>query len=67
MTKGKCTDHISAAAATYRGHLENISGNLFLGVVNAFNGAVGEGKDLTDGATRPFPEIAKRYAGAGIA
>jgi aconitase A len=36
--KGKCTtDHISAAGKwlTYRGHLENISGNLFLGVVNA--------------------------------
>src|SRR5207244_12021632 len=36
---GKCTtDHISAAGPwlRYRGHLENISGNLFLGVVNAF-------------------------------
>jgi aconitate hydratase len=68
--KGKCTtDHISAAGKwlTYRGHLENISGNLFLGVVNAFTAAVGEGKDVTDGATRPFPEIAKRYAANGIA
>jgi aconitate hydratase len=61
---GKCTtDHISAAGKwlRYRGHLENISGNLFLGVVNAFTGATGEGKDQTDGETRPFPEIAKRY------
>ena len=68
--QGKCTtDHISAAGKwlTYRGHLENISGNLFLGVVNAFTGAVGEGKDVTDGATRSFPEIAKRYSAAGIA
>jgi aconitate hydratase len=68
--KGKCTtDHISAAGKwlTYRGHLENISGNLFLGVANAFTGATGEGKDLTDGQTRPFPDIAKRYAEAGIA
>jgi len=68
--QGKCTtDHISAAGKwlTYRGHLENISGNLFLGVVNAFIGAVGEGKDVTDGATRSFPEIAKRYSAAGIA
>ncbi len=67
--KGKCTtDHISAAGKwlRYRGHLENISGNLFLGVVNAFTGATGEGKDQTDGQTRPFPEIAKRYAEAGI-
>jgi aconitate hydratase len=63
--QGKCTtDHISAAGKwlMYRGHLENICGNLFLGVVNAFSGATGEGKDQTDGATRPFPEIAKRYA-----
>ncbi len=68
--QGKCTtDHISAAGKwlTYRGHLENISGNLFLGVINAFNGATGEGKDQTDGATRSFPEIAKRYAERGIA
>ncbi|MFZ9175872.1 MAG: aconitate hydratase, partial [Ilumatobacteraceae bacterium] len=39
--KGKCTtDHISAAGKwlTYRGHLENISGNLFIGAVNAFDG-----------------------------
>ena len=66
--QGKCTtDHISAAGPwlKYRGHLENISGNLFLGVVNAFTGATGEGKDVTDGETRPFPEIAKRYARAG--
>jgi aconitate hydratase len=68
--QGKCTtDHISAAGKwlTYRGHLENISGNLFLGVVNAFTGATGEGKDQTDGGTRSFPEIAKRYAEAGLA
>ncbi len=68
--KGKCTtDHISAAGKwlKYRGHLENISGNLFLGVINAFTGATGEGKDVTDGATRSFPDIAKRYAEAGIA
>ncbi|MEY2765862.1 MAG: aconitase, partial [Actinomycetota bacterium] len=67
--KGKCTtDHISAAGKwlTYRGHLENISGNLFLGAVNAFNDAVGEGLDITDGARRSYPEIAKRYSAAGI-
>ena len=68
--QGKCTtDHISAAGKwlKYRGHLENISGNLFIGVVNAFTGAAGEGKDQTDGATRSFPDIAKRYSEAGIA
>jgi aconitate hydratase len=67
--KGKCTtDHISAAGRwlTYRGHLENISGNLFLGVENAFTGSTGEGKDPLDGQTRPYPEIAKRLSVAGV-
>jgi aconitate hydratase len=67
--QGKCTtDHISAAGPwlKYRGHLENISGNLFIGAVNAFTDAVGEGLDITDGGTRSYPEIAKRYSEAGI-
>ncbi len=67
--KGKCTtDHISAAGKwlTYRGHLENISGNLFLGAVNAYDDAVGVGLDVTDGERRSFPDIAKRYSEAGI-
>ena len=67
--KGKCTtDHISMAGSwlKYRGHLENISGNLYLGVVNAFTGEVGTGIDITDDETRPFPEIARRYHEAGI-
>ncbi len=67
--KGKCTtDHISAAGKwlRYRGHLENISGNLFLGAVNAFTGDVGSGKDQLDGQTKPFPDIAKHYHEAGV-
>ena len=67
--QGKCTtDHISAAGPwlKYRGHLENISGNLFAGAVNAFTGEAGTGKDITDGETRPYPEIAMRYHEAGI-
>lgn len=39
--KGKCTtDHISAAGPwlKYRGHLDNISNNMFLTAVNAENG-----------------------------
>ncbi|MCB0995060.1 MAG: aconitate hydratase [Acidimicrobiales bacterium] len=66
--KGKCTtDHISMAGPwlKYRGHLENISGNLYLGAVNAFTDAVGEGKDQLDGQTRSFPDIAKHYHEAG--
>jgi aconitate hydratase len=68
--KGKCTtDHISAAGKwlRFRGHLENISGNLFIGVVNAFTGATGEGKDQLDGSTRSFPDIAKHYGETGTA
>ncbi|MFM7252795.1 MAG: aconitate hydratase [Ilumatobacteraceae bacterium] len=67
--KGKCTtDHISAAGKwlTYRGHLENISGNLFLGAVNAFTDAVGEGRDIRDGSVDTFPNLAKKYSEAGI-
>ncbi len=67
--KGKCTtDHISAAGPwlEYRGHLENISGNLFLGVVNAFTDAVGAGKDPIDRETRPFPAIAEHLAASGV-
>jgi aconitate hydratase len=65
---GKCTtDHISAAGPwlRYRGHLENISGNLFLGAVNAFSGEAGIGLDVLDGERKPFPEIAKHYHEAG--
>jgi aconitate hydratase len=67
--QGKCTtDHISAAGKwlKYRGHLENISGNLFIGAVNAFGGTVGEGVDITDGQRRSYPDVAKRYSEAGI-
>ena len=67
--KGKCTtDHISAAGKwlVYRGHLENISGKLFEGAGNAFTDGVGEGYDVTDGQTRKYPEIAKRYSEANI-
>jgi aconitate hydratase len=67
--QGKCTtDHISMAGPwlKYRGHLENISGNLFAGVVNAFTGAAGEGKDPLDGETRAYPEIAKHLHEAGV-
>ena len=66
--KGKCTtDHISAAGPwlKYRGHLENISGNMFIGAVNAFTDEVGRGKDQLDGTTKSFPDIGKHYHEAG--
>ena len=68
---GKCTtDHISPAGPwlAYRGHLTNISGNLFAGVNNAFapDGA-GNGVDVRDRSVKPLPELAKAYKEAGIA
>ncbi len=68
--KGKCTtDHISAAGPwlARRGHLDAISANLFLGVVNAFSGQTGQGRCLVHGVTEPFPAIARHYREAGIA
>ncbi len=62
------TDHISMAGPwlKYRGHLENISGNLYLGAVNAYDGyEVGHGKNVLTGDTQTFPEIAKAYHEAG--
>ncbi len=66
--QGKCTtDHISMAGPwlKYRGHLENISGNLFLGAVNAFTGEAGEGKDPVDGTVKSFPDVARSLHEAG--
>jgi aconitate hydratase len=60
--QGKCTtDHISAAGPwlKYRGHLENISGNLFAGAVNAFDHPVGNGVDFRDGSVDTYPNLAK--------
>jgi aconitate hydratase len=70
--KGKCTtDHISAAGPwlKYRGHLENISQNLFLGAVNAFTGEAGTGRCPVhpDAGPEPFPAIAKHCREAGVA
>ncbi|MGH9285008.1 MAG: aconitate hydratase, partial [Acidimicrobiales bacterium] len=68
--RGKCTtDHVSPAGSwlRFRGHLENISANLYLGAVNAFTGEAGAALDLLDGARRPVPEIARRYKDKGIA
>ena len=62
------TDHISMAGPwlKYRGHLENISGNLYLGAVSAFEGyEVGFGKNQLTGETQSFPDMAKAYHEAG--
>jgi len=68
--RGKCTtDHISPAGPwlKYRGHLTNISQNLFLGAVNAFADAEpGLGLDARDGSVKPLPALARDYKDAGI-
>lgn len=51
-TRGKTTtDHISPAGTwlRYRGHLDRISDNLFLGAVNAFTGETGKGVNVLTG------------------
>jgi aconitate hydratase A / 2-methylisocitrate dehydratase len=66
---GKCTtDHISPAGPwlRYRGHLTNISQNLFTGVHNAFAEGHGNGVDVRDGSVKPLPDLAKAYKEAGI-
>ena len=58
--KGKCTtDHISPAGAwlSLRGHLDNLSDNMFLGAVNAFNDEVGQGKNILNNQLEPFSKL----------
>ena len=68
--KGKCTtDHISAAGKwlKFRGHLDNISNNLYLGAANAFTGEAGAGQNLRTGEmSKLYPEIARDYKAHGI-
>lgn len=67
--KGKCTtDHISMAGPwlRYRGHLENISNNLLIGAVNAFNDKTNAVKNFLTGEYMEVPASAKAYKQAGI-
>ncbi len=62
--EGKCTtDHISMAGPwlKYRGHLDNISNNMFLGAINAFTGKAGETKNLFTGEYKAVNEVARDY------
>ncbi|HKC79340.1 MAG TPA: aconitate hydratase, partial [Nitrosopumilaceae archaeon] len=68
-TKGKTTtDHISPAGhwLTFRGHLDKLSDNMFLGAVNAFDDEVGKAKNMFNGKTEPIPQIARQYKQNGI-
>jgi len=67
--KGKCTtDHISKAGEwlKYRGHLENISGNLLIGAVNSFNGEKNKVLFQPNGKEMSVPNAAKAYKAAKI-
>ena len=66
---GKCTtDHISMAGPwlKYRGHLDNISNNMFIGATNAYSGETGKVKNIFTGETKSVPEVAREYKAKGI-
>ena len=68
-TQGKCTtDHISMAGPwlRFRGHLENISDNLLMGAVNAFNGESNKVLDRLDNEYKAVSSAAKDYKSHGI-
>ncbi len=69
-TKGKTTtDHISPAGPwlKFRGHLDKISDNMFLGANNVFSSEPGKGTDvLTGEAGLNIAQIARRYKAKGI-
>ena len=69
-TKGKTTtDHISPAGPwlKFRGHLDKISDNMFLGANNAFSSEPGKGTDaLTGESGLTIAQIARRYKAKGI-
>ena len=68
-TRGKTTtDHISPAGPwlKYRGHLDNISDNLFAGAVNAFTGQTGKTLNPLIGRTdQPISQVARALKAAG--
>ena len=67
--KGKCTtDHISMAGPwlRYRGHLDNISNNMLIGAVNAFNDETNKIKNQLNGKYGSVPDTAREYKASGI-
>jgi len=66
--KGKCTtDHISMAGPwlRYRGHLDNISDNMLIGAVNAFNDKTNSVLNQITGEYEPVPATARAYKAKG--
>jgi len=69
-TKGKTTtDHISPAGPwlKFRGHLDKISDNMFLGANSAFTSEPGKGTNvLTGESNQTIAQIARAYKSKGI-
>ncbi|MDQ3393671.1 MAG: aconitate hydratase [Bacteroidota bacterium] len=67
--KGKCTtDHISMAGPwlKYRGHLDNISNNMLIGAINAYNNSTNSVINLLTDEYLEVPATARAYKAAGI-
>lgn len=67
--KGKCTtDHISMAGPwlKYRGHLDNISNNMLIGAVNAYNDSTNKVKNQLSGEYGEVPATQRNYKQHGI-
>ncbi|MDR3219606.1 MAG: aconitate hydratase [Dysgonamonadaceae bacterium] len=68
-TEGKCTtDHISMAGPwlRFRGHLENISGNLLMGAINTFNGKSNSVLNQLTNDYDTVSAVAKQYKAAQL-
>ncbi len=66
---GKCTtDHISMAGPwlRYRGHLDNISNNMLIGAINAYNKKTNFVKNQLTGDYSGVPDVARAYKAKGI-
>jgi aconitate hydratase len=66
---GKCTtDHISMAGPwlRFRGHLDNISNNMLIGAINAFNQKTNTVKNQLTGVYDAVPAVARAYKAAGV-
>src|SRR5690554_5815432 len=66
---GKCTtDHISMAGPwlRFRGHLDNISNNMLIGAVNAFNQKTNFVKNQLTGDYAGVPDVARDYKAKGV-
>jgi aconitate hydratase len=67
--KGKCTtDHISMAGPwlKFRGHLDNISNNMLIGAVNAYNGKTDNIKNQLNGTYEGVPVVQRQYKAQNI-